>query len=57
MKIGPLFFGWHPLPESDRIDLGLDPWPAGWEAFCVEWNDRGFMTTVRPRIVPEQGEE
>lgn len=49
MKIGPLFIGWESLPESDRIDLGLDPWPEGWEALCVEWNDHGVMIVTRPR--------
>lgn len=49
MKIGPLSIGWARLPESDRLAMGLEPWPAGWEALCVEWNDHGVMLMARPR--------
>lgn len=47
MRIGPLFIGWVALPEPDRIELGLDPWPGGWEVFCIEWRDSGFFTVAR----------
>lgn len=49
MKIGPLEFGWFPLDEADRIELGLDPAPRGWESFCIEWNGRGVMICARTR--------
>lgn len=29
--------------------MDLEPWPAGWEALCVEWNDHGVMLMARPR--------
>lgn len=51
MKIGPLFLGWKKLEESDRILLGLDPWPAGWEVFHIEWNGSGYAICARPRNI------
>ena len=49
MKIGPLFIGWVQIDESDRIELGLEPWPLGWEVLNVLWNGRGFTIFSRPR--------
>lgn len=49
MKIGWLEIGWTRLDESERLNLGLDPWLPGWEAFCVEWRGRGWMLGARPR--------
>lgn len=49
MQIGPLFIGWRPMDESDRIIMGLADWHAGWECLRVEWNGRGAMIVARPR--------
>ncbi len=48
MKLGPLSIAWERLTESERIDMGLDPWPGGWEALSVEWNHHGIMILARP---------
>jgi hypothetical protein len=49
MKIGPLTIEWEPLTESERTELGLDPWASGYEALCISWRDRGVMVLCRPR--------
>lgn len=51
MKIGPLFVGWLPIEESERIDFGLDAWVYGWEMLHVQWNDSGYAICARPRKV------
>lgn len=49
MKLGWLEIGWTQLDESERLNLGLDPRPAGWEAFFIEWHGYGLMLMARPR--------
>lgn len=49
MQLGPLFIGWTPLSEADRIAFGLDAWAPGWEVFSVEWNGIGFTFCARPK--------
>jgi len=49
MKLGSLKIGWTRLDESERLNLGLGPWPPGWEAFFIEWRGHGLMLTARPR--------
>ncbi len=49
MKLGWLEIGWTRLDEGDRISLGLEPWPAGWEVFSIEWRGHGWMLAARPR--------
>lgn len=49
MKIGPLWIGWSRIDEIDRFNIGLDPCPAGWEIFGIEWKGNGFAFLARPR--------
>lgn len=37
MRIGKLFVGWRPIPEWERLDLGL-PWNAQ-RGFFIQWGD------------------
>jgi len=48
MRLGPLFVGWVPITESERIEAGLDAVMGGWELLCVEWSGRGFGFLARP---------
>lgn len=47
MRIGSLFIGWEKLSEENRLVLGLDPYPFGWEGFFVELGRRGYLLAVR----------
>lgn len=47
MRIGILFIGWEKLSEENRLALGLDPCPSGWEGFFVELGRRGYLLAAR----------